>query len=171
MTFRIETATLADIPAMHVVRLAVRENRLSDPARITEDAYVPYVEAGSIWVAVGADRALLGFAALDRADAGVWALFVHPDREGMGVGRALHDTLLGWAQREGLASLWLTTAPGTRAERFYLDAGWRKTGASSAGEVRFERPVPRPQRRSARSSRTPRPSRSRSKVRSVAPST
>ena len=141
MSFRIEAATLAHIPAMHAVRLVVRENRLSDPARITEESYRRYVVAGSAWVAVGADRAVLGFAVVDRTHAGVWALFVHPDREGAGIGRALHDTLLDWAQRQGLATLWLTTAPGTRAEQFYLNAGWRKTGSSPAGEIRFERPL------------------------------
>ena len=142
MSFHIETAGLADIPAMHAVRLAVRENRLSDPARITEGSYIPYVEAGSAWVARGAGRAVLGFTVADRSNAGVWALFVHPDREGAGIGRALHDTLLGWARHEGLSGLWLTTAPGTRAERFYLGAGWRKAGVSPAGEVRFERRLP-----------------------------
>lgn len=33
-------ANKADIPAMHRVRLAVRENALSDPTRITESDYL-----------------------------------------------------------------------------------------------------------------------------------
>jgi GNAT superfamily N-acetyltransferase len=141
MAFRIEPALLADIPAMHAVRLAVRENRLNDPARVTERSYVRYVEAGSAWVAAGPDRTILGFVAADRGEASVWALFVHPDHEGTGVGKALHETLLDWARCQDLGRLRLTTAPGTRAEQFYLAAGWNKAGTSDSGELRFERPV------------------------------
>jgi GNAT superfamily N-acetyltransferase len=141
VTFRIATAVLADIPAMHAIRLAVRENRLSDPARITEQSYVRYVEEGSAWVAVTSDRKILGFAAADQNDASVWALFVHPDAERTGVGTALHDKLLEWARRRGLTELWLTTAAGTRAEQFYLKAGWSRAGFSPTGEIRFERAV------------------------------
>jgi len=139
MTFRIATAVLADIPAMHVIRLAVRENRLSDPARITEQSYVRYVEAGSAWVVVTSGRGILGFAAADQNDASVWALFVHPDAERIGVGTALLDKLLECARRRGLTGLWLTTAPGTRAEQFYLNAGWSRVGVSPGGEVRLAR--------------------------------
>lgn len=110
-TFCIDTAVLADIAAMHSLRLAVRENRLSNPARVTEESYVRYVEAGSAWVAVGAERLVFGFAILDERDASVWALFVHPDHEGAGIGRALHGALLDWARRHGMSGLSLTTAP------------------------------------------------------------
>jgi len=133
----IKTASLADIPKMHMVRLAVRENPLTDPARITESSYVPFVEAGSAWVAVDHDLQILGFSALDPVTGSVWALFVRPDQEGVGVGRALHDIMLDWAREHGLRALWLFTATGTRAEQFYLTAGWRKK-ATTGVETRFE---------------------------------
>ena len=137
--FRIRTATLADVPAMHAVRRAVRENALGDSGRITEASYSPFVDAGSIWVAEGPRGRILGFAAVDQGDASIWALFVDPSAEGAGVGRGLHDMTLVWARAAGLDHLRLTTAPGTRAERFYLRAGWVRAGTSSTGEAAFGR--------------------------------
>ncbi len=128
---------------MHAIRLAVRENRLSNPARITGASYLPYVAAGTIWVALDPAGNALGFAALDLAEASVWALFVDPAAEGAGVGRALHDFMLDRAAEQGIERLRLSTAAGTRAERFYLKAGWLKCGEVSAIEARFERPTAR----------------------------
>ena len=55
----------------------------------------------------------------------------------MGVGRALHETMLGWYwQRQDV--LRLSTAPNTRAEAFYRKAGYDAVGLSSSGEVLFE---------------------------------
>jgi GNAT superfamily N-acetyltransferase len=138
MTRRIRTATLADIPAMHAVRRSVRENRLGDPTRITEASYLPFVEARSIWVAMNTNDEIVGFSAIDPATESVWALFVDPEQEGAGIGRALHDAVLDWALRHGVRALWLETAPGTRAEQFYIKAGWKKKAESSADETRFE---------------------------------
>jgi GNAT superfamily N-acetyltransferase len=139
MTFAIRTATAADVPAMHAVRCAVRENALSDPARVTEASYAPYIAAGSAWVAVTADHHISGFAALDRTGLSVWALFVAPGHEGAGIGRALHDHMLDWAAERGMDALWLITARGTRAEHFYRKAGWTSMAAADPGETRFEK--------------------------------
>jgi GNAT superfamily N-acetyltransferase len=117
----------------------VRENRLGEPTRITEASYLPFVEARSIWVAVNPNDEVVGFSAIDPATKSVWALFVDPDHEGAGIGRALHDALLDWALQHGMHRLWLETAPGTRAEQFYIKAGWQKKAESGAIETRFER--------------------------------
>ena len=139
MTFRLRTATLADIPAMHAVRRSVRENRLGDPTRVTENAYLPFIESGSIWVAVDQGWGVVGFSALDPTTNSVWALFVDPDHEGAGIGRALHDIMLDWASQHEIRALWLVTAPGTRAEHFYLATDWTKKGTTSTAETRFEK--------------------------------
>jgi len=125
---------------MHAIRLGVRENRLSDRMAVTESSYEPYVAARSAWVAE-LDSAIAGFAILDRSDGNVWALFVAPGSEGRGVGRALHEAMLQWAQQERLGKLWLSTARGTRAEQFYAQAGWERVGVTASGEVRFEREI------------------------------
>lgn len=126
---------------MHRIRLAVRENRLTDPGEITEAAYYPYIEAGSAWVAEN-DRQMLGFAAIEGTGHRVWALFVVPEAEGCGVGRALHEAMLGWATAQCISELWLTTSEATRAEKFYRMAGWKKAGKAEDGELRLRRSVP-----------------------------
>ena len=134
----VRPACFADIPAMHAIRLSVRQNRLSDPSRISEQDYAPFVDQRSAWVAERSGT-LIGFAAIDRARTRVWALFVDPTAEGSGVGRALHQRLLDWALEEGLSRLTLTTSPGTRAQRFYCENGWIEVGQDQDGEIVFER--------------------------------
>ncbi len=135
----IRVAVVTDIDAMHVVRCAVRENRLSRPDRITSDDYSAMLgRDGRGWVAV-VDGRIVGFAVADLCRFNVWALFVDPEHEKRGIGRALHDEMMSWfLAQPGVERVWLTTAPGTRAESFYGRAGWRDCGLDAAGEVRFE---------------------------------
>lgn len=123
---------------MHALRGRVSENRLSDPQLVAEDSYPPYLARGAAWVAE-TEAGLAGFAILDLAAASVWALFVAPEAEGKGIGRALLARLVEGAAGHGLDRLSLSTAPGTRAERFYTQAGWTKTGRTGAEELSFER--------------------------------
>ena len=138
MNFRIRVATADDVPAMHLVRNGVRENRLSDPQRVTEASYLPYIAAGSAWVAE-TGIGILGFAAIDAPAVSVWALFIHPGAEGAGVGRALHLHMLAWAQEQGITRLSLRTEPGTRAECFYRRAGWTVAGKAADGELLLQK--------------------------------
>ncbi|HYW14615.1 MAG TPA: GNAT family N-acetyltransferase [Allosphingosinicella sp.] len=135
---RIRPAVESDIEAMHALRGRVTENVLSDPGRVTHASYRRYLAQGGAWVAE-AGRGLVGFAILDVASASVWALFVAPEAEGQGIGRALHDRLLEDAAGRGLARLVLSTAPGTRAERFYTQAGWTNRAGTGTEELSFER--------------------------------
>ena len=130
-------ATLADVPGMHVVRRAVRENRLTT-GRITEASYAPEIgQTGRGWV-VEREGAIAGFAVGNVVTGNIWALFVHPDHEGHGVGRALHDVMVAWLFDQGLTRLHLTTEPETRAQRFYERAGWVRTGEDEHGDAAFE---------------------------------
>lgn len=129
-------ATPADIPAMHRVRMSVLENRLR--ARVIAEAdYASAMARGRGWV-VEEKGEVVGFAVGDAADGNIWALFVHPDHEGRGYGWRLHDTMVAWLWAQGLERLWLTTAPGTRAQAFYEAAGWRHAGRTDRGEILFE---------------------------------
>lgn len=123
---------------MHAIRLAVRENRLSGSAGVDEGSYSPYVAAGAAWVAE-TEQGIAGFAAVDAGKREVWALFVAPDAEGKGIGRALELRLLAWAAAQRLERLRLATAPGSRAEFFYRKSGWKEDGRSEGGEILFER--------------------------------
>ena len=134
---RLRQATESDIPGMQRVRLAVRENALSDPTRITEADYIAALEKlGRTWV-VETSTGIAAFATGYRAGS-IWALFVHPDHEGQGYGKSLHATVVSWLWSLGHTRLWLTTDVGTRAERFYLAQGWGRCGIVSSGEVRLE---------------------------------
>lgn len=134
----IREAQLADIPALMEIRLAVRENVLHNPDLVPYVDYVAYMtRRGQGWVAEENSR-LAGFAIADLQDHSVWALFVHPDCERRGLGRALHDTMLSWYFAQTSAPVWLTTAPDSRAEGFYRRAGWRETGRTKGEDVRFE---------------------------------
>lgn len=142
MGFSIRLAAPPDVPAMHRVRMGVRENRLSRPGRISEPDYLPYVEARTAWVAE-TRAGIRGFAVLDAPAGSLWALFVAPDAEGQGMGRALHRQLVETAGRLHIAELRLDTAEGTRAEGFYRNAGWQSAGLTAGGELNFRLEVPR----------------------------
>jgi GNAT superfamily N-acetyltransferase len=138
MNLNIRTATAADVHAMHRLRRNVLENRLSERTGIGEASYLPFIRAGSVWLAESLSG-IAGFAAVDARAQRVWALFVDPNCEGAGVGRALHDAMLAWCREQGLQRLFLSTEAGSRAVRFYRGAGWTQTGVTADGEVLFEK--------------------------------
>ena len=134
----IRQALPTDIPAMHRIRMAVKENVLASVA-LTEADYAEAIgTTGRGWVAETGGE-IVGFAVGNATNGNIWALFVHPDHEGRGYGRSLHDEMVAWLQGRGVRRLWLTTAPDTRAERFYRRAGWTPAGMTAGGELRFER--------------------------------
>jgi len=65
-------------------------------------------------------------------------LFVHPEFEKQGIGKKLHDMMLGWYFDQTKETVWLGTAPNTRAEKFYRKAGWKEVGTHGKGEIKFE---------------------------------
>ena len=135
LTYR--RATADDIPAMSRVRLAVRENALSNPARVTEAMYRDYLDAlGRGWVAE-LDGAIIGFSYADRADASIWALFVDPACEGLGAGKRLLRLAVDWLFEIGHDEIRLGTQANTRADRFYAAQGWTREGMSNDIEVGF----------------------------------
>jgi GNAT superfamily N-acetyltransferase len=129
-------AQAGDIPAMHRVRLAVRENVLV--SHVTEADYLPAIaESGRGWVIEHQHR-VVAFAVGNARTGNIWALFVEPGHERRGYGRLLHDAMVEWLWSQGLQHLWLTTEPDTRAQRFYEAAGWQRVDEEADGEVRYE---------------------------------
>jgi ribosomal protein S18 acetylase RimI-like enzyme len=134
--FTFREAIASDITGMHVVRKAVRENALSSD-KVREEHYVPYLkEIGCSWVALNENEEVLGFASGNKETGNIWALFVHPDYEGMGIGKTLHDMMIEHLFSEGLLELNLSTDNNTRAHRFYERAGW-KFSSQDEDEVFF----------------------------------
>ena len=81
---------------------------------------------------------MLFFSIVDLKENNIWALFVKPEFERKGVGRRLHEIMLDWYFTLTKNTVWLSTAPGTRAEKFYRKAGWIKAGAYGKTEIKFE---------------------------------
>jgi GNAT superfamily N-acetyltransferase len=136
MLFR--KAIIADIPQIQIVRNAVKENTLSNPALVPDSDVEDYIlNRGRGWVCE-IDNTIVGFSIVSVTDKNVWALFIQPGYEKMGIGHRLHDEMMNWYFDQTDATIWLGTAPGTRAEGFYRKAGWRETGMHGKGEVKFE---------------------------------
>ncbi|KUG06333.1 GNAT family N-acetyltransferase [Solirubrum puertoriconensis] len=134
----IREARTADIKQMQVVRNSVKENVLSDPSRVTEQDYEEYINhRGKGWVCLVDDQ-VVGFAIADLQDQNIWALFVHPAFEGRGIGKQLHNRMLDWYFAQNQNTVWLGTAPNTRAEHFYRRNGWHEVGLHGKGEIKFE---------------------------------
>lgn len=135
MIFR--EATISDIIQMQRVRQSVKENMLSDWSLVKDADYEEFlVHRGKGWVAEE-DSVIMGFAIADLQDENIWALFVKPEYESLGLGRKLHDMMLIW-YFDHKEKVWLGTSPGTRAERFYRKAGWRQVGMHGKNELKFE---------------------------------
>ena len=136
MTIREAKAT--DVEQIQVVRNSVKENVLSDPDLVTNEDCIEHItQRGKGWVCEVNNR-VVGFSIVDLNERNVWALFLHPDFESKGIGRKLHDIMLQWYFEHTSETLWLGTDPGTRAEQFYVKAGWHKVGVRENGEVKFE---------------------------------
>lgn len=134
----IRIATVADIEQMQIVRNAVKENMLSDPSLVPNADVEDYIlRRGRGWV-YEVEGTIVGFSIVSIQDKNVWALFVHPDHEGKGIGQQLHDVMMHWYFSQTEDTVWLSTSPGTRAEGFYRKNGWTATGLTRSGEVRFE---------------------------------
>ena len=128
---------------MSRIRLAVRENVLSNPARITEAMYRDYLDAlGRGWVAEQ-DGEIIGFSYADRTDSSIWALFVDPRREGLGAGRQLLQLAVDWLFEIGHPQVSLGTQAHTRADRFYAAQGWTRGEMKDDVEVWYRLPRPK----------------------------
>jgi len=134
----IRAAEIKDIYQIQVVRNLVKENRLSDPALVPDSAVEDYItRRGKGWVCE-IDGEVVGFAIADLVDNNIWALFIHPGFERIGIGKKLHDEMLNWYFSQTDKTVWLGTSPETRAELFYRKAGWKEVGVHGKGEIKFE---------------------------------
>lgn len=131
-------AVTADIAQIQIVRNAVKENTLSNPALVTDADCEEFItKRGKGWVCE-IDNSIVGFAIADLQDHNIWALFVHPNFEKQGIGKQLHNTMLDWYFSQTQTTMWLGTAPNTRAATFYTLMGWIEVGMHGTKELKFE---------------------------------
>jgi GNAT superfamily N-acetyltransferase len=89
-------ALITDIRGIQRVRNAVQENRLSNPALVSDkDCEAFLVDRGKGWIALY-DNDVVGFSIADMRDNNVWALFVDPSFEKKGIGKELQRLMLDW---------------------------------------------------------------------------
>ena len=132
----IRRAQTKDVPELMRIRASVRENILSDPAKVPASLVQEFILHSGIWV-WEEGGAILGFASADTRDGSIWALFLEPLAEGRGIGRALLAKALEDLRRTNWKQARLTTEIGSRAENFYRLQGWREDGVSQSGERIF----------------------------------
>jgi GNAT superfamily N-acetyltransferase len=119
-------ASSHDIPAMTKIRLAVGENILTDPSRVTEKMYEDYLELlGRGWVAE-VDGVVAGFCYANKTNSTIWALFISKQYEGRGIAKHLLNLAVKWLFEQGQEFVRLSTGAETRADRFYASQGWTR---------------------------------------------
>jgi ribosomal protein S18 acetylase RimI-like enzyme len=146
-TASIRRATPADIDTLFDIRTSVRENYLSRE-QMTELGITPEVLAEAIesapcaWIAE-IDGVAGGFAMVDAETGELFALFVRPEYEGLGMGRLLLAAAEKQLFREH-GNIWLVTdgGDGIRANAFYRRHGWQLVGRVDERDVRYEKPRP-----------------------------
>lgn len=143
MTISIRIATPADHEALTAIRTSVRENHMS----VEQMAAIGIMEqsVGELITSVG--RGWIGF--VDGVDAGfsiahagtgsIFAMFVRPEYEGLGLGRRLLTLAEKWLAEKGFSEIWLEAGKerGLRAHGFYERCGWRQDGFMPDGQLRF----------------------------------
>ena len=130
-------ATEADVPAMSKIRLAVTENVLSNPALVTQQMYLDYLEKlGCGWICEQ-DGGIIGFSYAAKEDSSIWALFVQPGKEGLGAAKVLLQLAVDYLFALGNEEVRLGTQANTRADRFYSMQGWQRGEMKNSVEVSY----------------------------------
>jgi GNAT superfamily N-acetyltransferase len=133
---RLRPATRADLPRIHQVRHGTAENRLSNPALVT-DAEVAWYMDEAIFLVSEDEMGLQGFTCVNHQTGYVWALFVIDEAQGRGHGTALLNAATARLKEVGHRQAFLSTGKGTKAEEFYRSKGWQSMGVNMTDEVVF----------------------------------
>lgn len=140
----IRTATQDDVNTLFAIRTSVVQNHLS-VEQMADLGITPQVLADSIraapcvWIAE-VDGQPAGFSMVDLAGGEVFAMFVLPTHENLGLGRQLMAVAEA-ALFEHHERLFLITdgRDGIRANGFYQRLGWAVVGQVEGGDVRYEK--------------------------------
>ena len=144
---KIRIAQQNDIETLFEIRTSVVENHQSRE-EIAELGITPDSVAKMLaidcraWVAE-IEGQPIGFSIANATEATIFGVFVLPEFEGRGAGRALVQTAENWLWSRGLDEIWLVTGnnPSLRAYGFYLHLHWLSAGVETdgdfAGEMKF----------------------------------
>jgi len=133
---RLRAATRADLPRIHEVRHGTAENRLTNPALVTDEEIAWYMDHAIFLVSEDAE-AVQGFTCVNHQTGHVWALFVIDAAQGRGHGSRLLDAAMIRLREADHRQAVLSTDGATKAAAFYLARGWQPMGLNMHGEVVF----------------------------------
>lgn len=144
MQILIRVATPDDIDTLFAIRTSVVQNHLSRE-QMTALGITPQVladsirEAPCVWIAEVEGRPV-AFSMVDRAAGEVFAMFVQPGYEGLGLGRRLMAVAEA-ALFEQHERLFLITdgRDEIRANGFYQRLGWSMVARVEGDDVRYEK--------------------------------
>lgn len=140
LPFIIRAAEPADIPRVSAIRMAVTENVVSDPSKVSAEE-VEWYRAQAIFLVAEVAGEVVGFTCANHQTGLIWALFMDAAHEGRGIGRALLDAALEKLGAAGHRQAHLNTGADTRAARFYRAHGWRDMGLELGGQIVFTRAI------------------------------
>ncbi|RZG73272.1 GNAT family N-acetyltransferase [Acinetobacter wuhouensis] len=140
MSIQIRVATPNDIEQIFDIRTAVKENHLSKEQLtelgITDLAILALIEQkSSVWVAEF-EQSVCGFAIADQEEGSVFAMFVYPDAEGKGIGKALLERV-EHILFQHFSEICLETDGRSRACTFYSRQGWHIQEHLMGGDVKM----------------------------------
>lgn len=145
----VRVAQSTDIETLFDIRTSVNENYQSRE-EIAELGITPESIAEMLatdccaWLAE-LDGQSVGFAISNATEATIFGIFIRPDFEGKGAGRALMQAAETWLWSQGLDEIWLLTGndPTLRAYGFYQHLDWVLSEiiieGDYAGEAKFIR--------------------------------
>lgn len=144
---RVRLAVPDDIPTLFDIRVSVLENHLSR-SQLLEWNVTPGTtlqlmrQSPCIWVGE-VNGEVVAFATADIEGGSVFAMFVRPGFEGLGLGRLLMDEVEALLFRHH-ELIWLETdgRDPVRANGFYLKRGWTVAARLEEGDVRYEKRRP-----------------------------
>jgi GNAT superfamily N-acetyltransferase len=131
---RLRPATRADLPRIFEVRHGTAENQLTNPALVTDEDVLWYLDH-AIFLVSEDETNIQGFTCVNHETGYVWALFVIDEAQGRGHGTALLNAAMTRLRQAGHRQAYLHTGKGTKAEGFYRARGWRRAGENADGEV------------------------------------
>jgi GNAT superfamily N-acetyltransferase len=105
------------LAALYEIRYSVVENRLGNIV-VPRDEVVRRCGESGAWICLDNGRAVAFSIASMHPKPMLWALFVRPSHEGLGIGQQLMARSMEWFRTRKAAVVTLSTDPGTRADRF-----------------------------------------------------
>lgn len=139
---RLKAATPEDVETLFAIRCSVVQNHQSREELaelgVTPATVRAMIEGGDyVTVLAEVEGQPVGFSMAQCSEGYVFALFVRPEFEGQGIGRALMARAEAGLRRAGVTEAWLTTGadPALRALGFYRHLGWVEGGRFDDGQV------------------------------------